>query len=582
MSEPRPVAVIVLAAGEGTRMKSRIPKVLHSLCGRSMLGHALAAAGELDPQRLVVVVGHGRDQVGAEAARHAPGRARGRAGAAGRHRPRGPHGDRGARRPARHRRRDLRRHAAAAGADAGRAGPGARRRGKRGNRAHRAGPDPSGYGRIIRDDDGSLAEIVEEADATAAQRAIDEINSGCYAFDGALLADAVKRVATSNAQGQEYLTDVVAILRGDGHPAGTVLAADPAEIQGVNDRVQLAQARRATTTGCSRTGCGPGSRSWTRRRPGSTWTSPWRRTRRSCPGPTWRGRRRSGTGARIGPDCLLRDTVGRRRTRRSCYAVCESAEIGPGADVGPFARLRPGTRIGPGRAHRHLRRAEERHGRRGLQGAAPDLRGRRRHRRALQHRRGHDLRELRRRGQAPHDGGGPRSDRQRHHAGRAGDDRGRRLHGGRVGDHRGRARRARSASPAAGSTTPRGGSSGGARARRGRGGRARPQARRTPKRPGAAGPGRRRLRRAEDEGRGTGERHDAVGREEDDARLRPGLPRAGRGGGRVPGHRADADQALRLRQRRDLRPLPGFGPRLRRVRAAEPHRRPSTSGSWSS
>ena len=97
MSEPRPVAVIVLAAGEGTRMKSRIPKVLHPLCGRSMLGHALAAAGELAPERLVVVAGHSRDEVSAEAARQAPGRAGGGAGPAGRHRPRGPHGDRGAR-----------------------------------------------------------------------------------------------------------------------------------------------------------------------------------------------------------------------------------------------------------------------------------------------------------------------------------------------------------------------------------------------------------------------------------------------------------------------------------------------------
>jgi len=73
VSEPRPVAVIVLAAGEGTRMKSRTPKVLHALCGRSMLGHALAAASELDPQRLVVVAGHARDEVSAEAVRHAPG-----------------------------------------------------------------------------------------------------------------------------------------------------------------------------------------------------------------------------------------------------------------------------------------------------------------------------------------------------------------------------------------------------------------------------------------------------------------------------------------------------------------------------
>src|SRR5271154_71577 len=72
VSKPRPVAVIVLAAGEGTRMKSRVPKVLHTLCGRSMLGHVLAAAGELDPHRLVVVAGHGRDEVGAEATRYAP------------------------------------------------------------------------------------------------------------------------------------------------------------------------------------------------------------------------------------------------------------------------------------------------------------------------------------------------------------------------------------------------------------------------------------------------------------------------------------------------------------------------------
>src|ERR1700722_15333023 len=105
--------------------------------------------------------------------------------------------------------------------------------------------DPFGYGRIVRDEGGALAEIVEEAAATAEQRAISEINSGCYAFDGDLLADAIKRVATSNAQGQEYLTDVVAIMRGDGHRAGTVLAADPAEIQGVNDQVQLAEVRRA-------------------------------------------------------------------------------------------------------------------------------------------------------------------------------------------------------------------------------------------------------------------------------------------------------------------------------------------------
>ena len=347
MSESRPVAVIVLAAGEGTRRKSRIPKVLHALCGRSMLGHALAAASELGPERLVVVAGHGRDEVRAEAARHVPGVSvvvQDRLAGTG-HAVRMvtealgvmpgtvvvTYGDMPLLRAAT--RAALVRELAAAGNAV--------------TVLTARVPDPAGYGRIIRDDGGSLAEIVEEADATAAQRTIDEINSGCYAFDGALLADAVKRVATSNAQGQEYLTDVVAILRGDGHQAGTVLAADPAEIQGVNDRVQLAQVRRAYNARLLE--------AWMRAGvtvvdPAATWIdvdvtlAP---DVEILPGTHLQGRTTVGAGARIGPDCLLRDTsVAQDAT--VLYAVCESAEIGPGADVGPYARLRPGTRIGPG------------------------------------------------------------------------------------------------------------------------------------------------------------------------------------------------------------------------------------------
>jgi len=208
-------------------------------------------------------------------------------------------------------------------------------------------PDPSGYGRIVRDDGGSLAEIVEDADATAAQRAIDEINSGCYAFDGTLLAGALKRVATGNVQGQEYLTDVVAILRGDGHPVGAVLAADPAEIQGVNDRVQLARVQRACNGRLLEAWMLAGT---TITDPSSTWIdvdvtlAPDAEIR---PGTHLEGRTDIGPGARIGPDCLLRDTsVG--QDAAVYYTVSESAEIGPGASVGPYARLRPGTRIGPG------------------------------------------------------------------------------------------------------------------------------------------------------------------------------------------------------------------------------------------
>jgi bifunctional UDP-N-acetylglucosamine pyrophosphorylase / glucosamine-1-phosphate N-acetyltransferase len=349
VSEHRPVAVIVLAAGEGTRMKSRTPKVLHSLCGRSMLGHALATAGELHPQRLIVVAGHGREEVSAEAVRQAPGVfvvVQDRLAGTG-HAVRMVTEELGVMHGTvvvtygdmpllRAQTLDalVREHAGAGNAVT--------------VLTARVG-DPAGYGRVIRDAKGALAQIVEEADATPEQRAIDEINSGCYAFDGALLADAVKRVATGNAQGQEYLTDVVEIMRGDGHPAGTVVAADPSEIQGVNDRVQLAQARRVYN--------GRLLEAWMRAGvtimdPAATWIdvdvtlAP---DAEILPGTHLEGRTSIGAGARIGPNCLLRDTsVAEDAT--VLYAVSESAEIGSGASVGPFARLRPGTRIGP-KAH---------------------------------------------------------------------------------------------------------------------------------------------------------------------------------------------------------------------------------------
>jgi bifunctional UDP-N-acetylglucosamine pyrophosphorylase/glucosamine-1-phosphate N-acetyltransferase len=328
-------------------MKSRIPKVLHALCGRSMLGHALAAASELDPKRLVVVAGHGRDEVSAEAARCAPGVCvvvQERLAGTG-HAVRMvtealgvlpgivvvTYGDMPLLR-AQTLAALVREHAAAGNAV---------------TVLTARVSDPFGYGRIIRDEGGGLAEIVEEADATAEQRAINEINSGCYAFDGKLLAAAIKQVATGNAQGQEYLTDVVAIMRGDGYLAGTVLAADPAEIQGVNDRVQLAQVRQAYN--------GRLLEAWMRAGvtvmdPAATWVdvgvtlAP---DAEILPGTHLEGNTAIGSGARIGPGCLLRDTsVARDAT--VMYAVCESAEIGIGASVGPFARLRPGTRIGPG------------------------------------------------------------------------------------------------------------------------------------------------------------------------------------------------------------------------------------------
>ena len=347
MSESRPAAVIVLAAGEGTRMKSRIPKVLHPLCGRSMLGHVLAAAGELDPQRTVVVTGHGREQVSAEAVRYVPDAAvvvQDRQGGTG--------------------------HAVRMVTEALGVMPGivlvtygdmpllraatlaelAREHAAAGNAVTvltARFADPSGYGRIVRDARGGLAEIIEDADATPEQRAIEEINSGCYAFDGVLLADAIKRVATSNAQGQEYLTDLVAILRGDGHRAGTVLAADAGEVQGVNDRVQLAQARRACNDRLLEAWMRAGV---TVTDPASVWIDvdvTLEQDAEILPGTFLEGHTAIGPGARIGPHCRLTDTSVAQDASVS-FTVSVQAEIGPEATVGPYAYLRPGTRIGTG------------------------------------------------------------------------------------------------------------------------------------------------------------------------------------------------------------------------------------------
>jgi bifunctional UDP-N-acetylglucosamine pyrophosphorylase / glucosamine-1-phosphate N-acetyltransferase len=347
VSESRPAAVVILAAGEGTRMKSSLPKVLHPICGRPMIGHVVAAARDLHPEELIVVVGHLRDQVVTALAEFAP-----EARTVIQHRQGGTG-------------HAVRMVIEATGLAQGTVvvtyGDTPVLRGETLTRliaVHAAEnaaatalttimDDPAGYGRVLRDSSGRFAEIVEEADATPEQRAIKEVNSGIYAFEAAMLADCIKRVSTDNAKGEEYLTDVVAILRSEGHHVASVLITDCDEVRGVNDRVQLAEARQVLNARLLR--------HWMRA--GVTVVDPGTTTVEADvtlapeaeigPGSQLEGKTVVERGARIGPGCLLRDTrVG--EGARVTHSYCESAVIAPGASVGPFSYLPPGTRYGAG------------------------------------------------------------------------------------------------------------------------------------------------------------------------------------------------------------------------------------------
>jgi bifunctional UDP-N-acetylglucosamine pyrophosphorylase/glucosamine-1-phosphate N-acetyltransferase len=336
-----PAAVIILAAGEGTRMKNQTPKVLNQVCGRSMLGHVLAASRELGPGRLIVVTGHGRDLVTAHLAEHAADAeivVQDRRGGTG---------------------HAVRTVIEAVGLIHGTVvvtyADTPLLRGRTladlvaAHQAHGAAvtvltarlAEPKGYGRIIRDEAGALTGIVEEADATGEQRAIGEINSGMYAFDGDLLADTVKRVPTDNAKGEEYLTDVVSILRGDGYPVATVTCADHEEVLGVNDQAQLAWARRVLNERL----LGDWMRSGvTIVDPASTWIDVGVVLEPGVhidPNTQLEGNTTVATRARIGPGCLLRDTTVADGAT-VVNSVCESAVIGAGVTVGPFAHLSGG------------------------------------------------------------------------------------------------------------------------------------------------------------------------------------------------------------------------------------------------
>lgn len=337
-------AVIVLAAGGGTRMKSSRSKLLHEVAGHSLLSYAVNAATALEPEHLIVVVGHLRDQVTAhlhEIAPHCRTAVQEEQNGTG--------------------------HAVECGlADLGElAGEVVVTYGDvpmlTGDTlaelvaTHRANhdavtvltarlPDPTGYGRIVRDDKGLVSRIVEEKDADNAVRAVDEVNSGIYVFDAAVLRSGLSRITTDNAQSELYLTDVLAIARGDGLRVGAHQIDDLWQTEGINDRVQLAginrELNRRICEGWMRAGV-------TIIDPATTWIhasvdlAP---DVTVLPNTFLEGATSVGPGATIGPDTTLSDVeVGADATIIRSHVSL--AVIGPGATVGPFAYVRPGTEL---------------------------------------------------------------------------------------------------------------------------------------------------------------------------------------------------------------------------------------------
>lgn len=346
MSASRPAAVVVLAAGEGTRMRSSTPKVLHRIAGRTLLGHAVAAARGLDPDHLVVVVRHERDQVAAHVAEIDPG-------ALVADQDDVPGTGRAVRCGLDVLPRDLSGTVVvtygdvplletstlaalvAAHQDAGNAV----------TVVTAEVDDPTGYGRVVRDADGAVTEIVEHKDATPEQLAVREINSGIYAFDAAVLADALRRVRRDNVQGEVYLTDVLGIARGDGRRVAAHRVDDAWQTEGVNDRVQLArlgaELNRRLLERHMRAGV-------TVVDPATTWVDVDVELAPDVvllPGTQLHAGTVVETGASVGPDTTLSGVrVGAGASVVRSHG--SDAEIGPGAAVGPFSYLRPGTRLG--------------------------------------------------------------------------------------------------------------------------------------------------------------------------------------------------------------------------------------------
>jgi bifunctional UDP-N-acetylglucosamine pyrophosphorylase / glucosamine-1-phosphate N-acetyltransferase len=323
-------------------MKSSTAKVLHGFAGRSLLGHVLAAAEPLAAERTIVVVGHSRDEVTAHLAEIAP-----------------------AARAVVQEQQHGTGHAVRVALDAVPAGAAGsvvvvaadapllqvetlaglvaahRESGAAATLLTSVVADPTGYGRVIRAADCTVARVVEHKDASPEELAVAEVSALVYAFDHAALRDALSRLTTDNAQGEEYLPDAVAVLVADGRKIGAV-SVDESETAGVNDRVQLAAAHRTYNARLLEQHMRAGV---TVVDPATTWVDAsvvLEPDVTLLPSVDLHGATQIATGAVVGPQVTLTDTVVGARARLD-RTVATSAQIGADVTIGPFAYLRPGT-----------------------------------------------------------------------------------------------------------------------------------------------------------------------------------------------------------------------------------------------
>ncbi len=336
--------IVILAAGQGTRMRSALPKVLHPVAGKAMLGHVIDTARQLKPQGIHVVIGHGAERVRERLAAddlnfvlqseqlgtgHAVAQAL----------------------PALSAERVLILYG-----DVPLIEVETLQRLLLQVSEQQLGlltvnlNDPTGYGRIVRDETGTVKAIVEHKDASTEQRLIREGNTGILAVPGKKLGDWLGRLSNSNAQGEYYLTDVIAMAVADGLVVATEQAADEMEVLGANDRIQLAQLERHYQYRAARR----------LMLQGVTLIDP---ARFDLRGEVTVGRDVSidinvilegqvviEDFVSIGPNCVIKNSILRKGAIVKANSHLEGAEVGEGADCGPFARLRPGSLLGA-RAH---------------------------------------------------------------------------------------------------------------------------------------------------------------------------------------------------------------------------------------